>query len=241
MQTAHQHHERQGHTHDTAQARRRAPATDGRLIHWARLYDILLRFKFMGRLSKLRAMTLDMAALRPGEKVLDAGSGTGELAVAAAKRVGRSGAVHGVDASPEMIEVARRNARHSNRDVQFHLEPIEAMSFPDGTFDVAVSSFVMHHLPGDLKRRALVEIRRVLRPGGRIAILDMQPTARPPRPWEAGWIVSRVHGQRPTTEAEVRAAQLARVSLLRDAGYIDVKTGTTSHDWIGYTTGRVPD
>jgi ubiquinone/menaquinone biosynthesis C-methylase UbiE len=231
----HQHAGPSGHAHATA------PATEGRLIHWASVYDILLHFKFLGRLGSLRSMTLDIAALRPGERVLDTGCGTGELTIAAARRVGKGGVVHGVDASPEMIEVARRNARRSAPEIEFHLEPVEAMSFPDASFDVALSSFVMHHLPGDLKQRALLEIRRVLRPGGRIVILDMQPTTRPPRPWESGWIVSRLHGQAASTEVEVRAAQEARAALLREAGYTGVKTGTTRHNWIGYTTGRVPE
>lgn len=250
MHTTHDHHgEHPRHEHGAAHRPSRghdhvhapAPRTEGRLIHWAKLYDVLLHFKFLGRLGSLRSMTLDLAAVRPGERVLDTGCGTGELTIAAARRVGKSGVVHGVDASPEMIEVARRNARRSAPGVQFHLEPVEAMSFPDGSFDVALNSFVMHHLPGDLKQRALLEIRRVLRPGGRIVILDMQPTTRPPRPWESGWFVSRLHGQNVSTEAEVKAAQEARADLLREAGYTDVKTGTTRHNWIGYTTGKVPE
>jgi SAM-dependent methyltransferase len=246
MQTAHQQHSRpghgDGHSNGSATAHpHAAPATEGRLIHWARLYDVLLRFMFMGRLGAVRAMTLDLAAIEPGERVLDAGCGTGQLALAAARRVGRSGVVHGIDASPEMLQVARRNARRSGRSVQFHLEPLEATSFADGSFDVVLNTFVMHHLPGDLKHRALVEMRRVLRAGGRVVVLDLQPTARPPRPWEPGWFVSRLHGQHPTTEADVKAAREARAALMRDAGYTSVRAGTTSHDWIGYAVGRVPE
>ncbi|HET9493632.1 MAG TPA: class I SAM-dependent methyltransferase [Chloroflexia bacterium] len=249
MQKAHEHQTGHGHgaghAHPHAGQRGHAhaapPATEGRLIRWARLYDILLHFKFLGRLGSLRSMTLDLAALRPGERVLDTGCGTGELTTAAARRVGKKGVVHGVDASPEMIEVARRNALRAAPGVTFHLEPVEAMSFPDDSFDVALSSFVMHHLPGELKQSALLEIRRVLRPGGRIVIIDMQPTSRPPRPWQPGWIVSRLHGQGTSSEAEVKAALEARTALLRDAGYVDVKTGTTRYNWIGYSTARVPD
>ena len=243
MQTAHPHHSGHGHghSHQAGHTHDGAPQTEGRLIHWARAYDVLLKFKFLGQLGKVREMMLDLAALKPGERVLDVGSGTGELTLAAAKRVGQTGTVHGVDASPEMVEVARRNARRARRQVRYHLQPVEAMTFPDGSFDVAVSSFVMHHLPGDLKRRALLEVRRVLRPGGRVAIIDLQPTSRPPRPWEAGWIVSRLHKQRPMSEADVRAAMEAREVLLREAGFTDVQAGTTRHDWIGYTLGTVPE
>jgi ubiquinone/menaquinone biosynthesis C-methylase UbiE len=143
-----------------------APPTTGRLIRWARWYDVLLRFKFLGQLGKLRQVPLDLAALRPGERVLDVGCGTGELTLAAARRVGPGGLVVGIDAAPEMIEVARGKARRGLPPVRFLVEPVEALSFPDGSFDAVLSSLMIHHLPGDLKARALGEIRRVLRPGG---------------------------------------------------------------------------
>ena len=237
QQHDHDHPHGPAHTHGATAA----PRTQGRLIHWARWYDILLKFKFLGQLGKLREVPLDLAALRPGERVLDVGCGTGDLALAAARRVGPHGPVVGIDAAPEMIEVAQRKARRMGRRVQFRLEPVEALSFPAGSFDVVLSSLMMHHLPGDLKQRALGEIRRVLRPGGRIVIIDIQPTARSPRPWEPGWLVTRLHRRHAHTGAAPRPAGAALTDLLREAGFTATESGPTRYDWIGYARARVPE
>jgi ubiquinone/menaquinone biosynthesis C-methylase UbiE len=73
-----------------------------------------------------------------------------------------------------MIEVARRKAARVRAEIDFRVEPIEALSFPDQSFDVVLSSLMMHHLPDDLKPRALAELRRVLKPGGRVLIADFK-------------------------------------------------------------------
>jgi demethylmenaquinone methyltransferase/2-methoxy-6-polyprenyl-1,4-benzoquinol methylase/phosphoethanolamine N-methyltransferase len=217
-----------------------APPTTGRLIRWARWYDVLLRFKFLGQLGKLRQVPLDLAALRPGERVLDVGCGTGELTLAAARRVGPGGSVVGIDAAPEMIEVARGKARRGLPPVRFLVEPVEALSFPDGSFDAVLSSLMIHHLPGDLKARALGEIRRVLRPGGRIVIIDIQATTRTPRPWEPGWLVVRLHKQHGHPGAPVRRPGAALADLLHAAGFAAIESGPTRYDWLGYAKGHVP-
>jgi ubiquinone/menaquinone biosynthesis C-methylase UbiE len=242
MQTTHKQEHGHEHTHGHARPNgaTAAPHTAGRLIHWARWYDVLLKFKFLGQLGKLREVPLDLAALRRGERVLDVGCGTGDLALAAARRVGPGGQVVGIDAAPEMIAVAQRKARRMGRRVQFRLEPVEALSFPDGSFDVVLSSLMMHHLPGDLKQRALGEIHRVLRPGGRIVIIDIQPTTRPPRPWEPGWLVTRLHRQHAHAGEPPRPAGPGLPDLLREAGFTAVESGPTRYDWIGYARARVP-
>jgi len=211
------------------------------LIRRARFYDLRLWLMFLGRIGAVRALPLDLAVIRPGERVLDVGCGTGELTLAAARQAGPGGKVDGIDAAPEMIEVARRKAERAGRAVHFLVEPVEALNFPDRSFDVVLSSFMMHHLPADLKRRALAEIRRVLRQGGRLVIVDLQATARLPRFWQPGWLVIRLHKQHAATAADVRAGQEARAALLRDAGFEKVESGATRYPWIGYTVGRVPD
>src|SRR4051794_26345437 len=130
MDALHSHGQGQGH--GQAQPQATAPATMGRLIRWARLYDVQLSLVLLGQLGKLRALPLDLAALRPGERVLEVGCGTGDVALGAARRVGPQGMVAGIDAAPEMIAVAREKARRTGRAVQFELAAVEAMRFPDG-------------------------------------------------------------------------------------------------------------
>ncbi|HMA33652.1 MAG TPA: hypothetical protein VKY74_04150, partial [Chloroflexia bacterium] len=97
-----------------------------------------------------------------------------------------------------------------------------------------------HHLPGDLRRRALDEIRRVLRPGGRVVIVDFQAAARPLRLWQPGGLIARLHG-RHTPPAPAQAGLPELAGLLREAGFAAVESGPTRSAWIGYARGRVPE
>ena len=107
------------------QTRDRAPETSGRTIRWASQYDAVTRLLFLGKEPAIREMTLELAQIKPGDKVLDVGCGTGSLTIAAKVRTGPSGRVHGVDAAPEMIEVARRKASQMGVDVDFRIGLIE--------------------------------------------------------------------------------------------------------------------
>jgi ubiquinone/menaquinone biosynthesis C-methylase UbiE len=238
MHTVHGHGHRHGNRHP--HAHKAAVRTEGRLIRWARFYDPLIWLKLLGQTHKLRALPLDVADIRPGEQVLDVGCGTGDVTLAAARRVGPGGAVYGIDAAPEMVDVARSKARRRGLPAQFMVEPVEALSFSDGSFDVVLSSLMMHHLPGELRRRALAEIWRVLRPGGRVVIVDLQAMSRSPRPWEPGWLVTRLHKLRTSSPVEVRASIEARAALLREAGFHAVESGSTRYSWLGYALGRKP-
>ncbi len=112
------------------------------------------------------------ASLKPGEVVLDLGSGAGIDVFIAARAVGPAGRVIGVDMTPEMITLARQNAlTHGISNVEFHLGEIEHLPLPDASVDVALSNCVINLVPD--KARVFSELRRVLRPGGRFVISDM--------------------------------------------------------------------
>jgi ubiquinone/menaquinone biosynthesis C-methylase UbiE len=208
------------------------PRTRGHTIHWAGLYDVLLTLVTLGREQTLRERIVDLADLRPGERVLDVGCGTGGLAVAAARRIGVTGAVHAVDASPEMVARARHRAARAGASVTVDVAPVEALPFPDQAFDVVLSSLMLHHLPEDLRARAFAEIRRVLRPRGRLLAVDFEaPRSR------AAKVLTRLALTSRMADYDVRACQ----PLMRAAGFIDVESGPTPYRWLTFVRGRVGD
>jgi ubiquinone/menaquinone biosynthesis C-methylase UbiE len=131
-------------------------------------------FLFRGQLRQLRQRTATLARIQPGEQVLDVGCGTGTLAMEVARRVGRAGRVAGIDPGTEQIARARRSAARRPVPIEFQIGVIEQLAFPDQTFDVVLSTLMMHHLPDSLKRQGLAEIARVLKPGGRLVIADFK-------------------------------------------------------------------
>jgi ubiquinone/menaquinone biosynthesis C-methylase UbiE len=149
-----------------------AATTKGLVLHKAFLYDLLLSFLSFGKESEMRERALSLARLSSGENVLDIGCGTGTLAITAKRQVGRNGYVCGIDASPEMLARASKKARKSGLQVDFRNALVESMPFRDGQFDVVLSTLMLHHLPGKLRKQCAAEVRRVLKPGGRLLAID---------------------------------------------------------------------
>ena len=218
-----------------------APQTKGRIITWAWLYDYVVGFLSLGKEQAMRRMTLDLARLQPGESVLDVGCGTGALTRLARERVGESGKVYGIDAAPQMIAVARRKAARHNLAIDFQVGLIEQLAFPDDSFDVVLSSLMMHHLPGELKRQGLAEIARVLKPGGRLLIIDFQA-------WQTQSRIKRQVQQHGSSHAFLArllhagkelGGNQALPPVMKEVGFSQIEAGETGFRSLGFVLGRM--
>ena len=149
----------------------------GILIGDAAVYDRLSRL-LLG--SLFDGIAADVAAVAPdGARVLEVGCGPGRLSMRLARQ--HSFDVTGLDLDPAMVERARANAdRPGNADERrptFLVGDVASLAFPDGSFDLVVSTFSMHHWADPTA--GLAEIGRVLRPAGRALVWDFRPGARP--------------------------------------------------------------
>jgi ubiquinone/menaquinone biosynthesis C-methylase UbiE len=149
-----------------------APATTGRVLHWAARYDLLVWLLTHGKHRAFRKRLVDLACLAAGESILDVGCGTGSLAIAAKHQVGTGGAVVGIDASPAMISRATSKAAKARIDVSFKTAVAEALPFRDEQFDVVLSTLMLHHLPRKVRQQCAREIHRVLKRHGRVLVVD---------------------------------------------------------------------
>lgn len=204
--------------------------TRGRTLgHKAHSYDLAATLLGMG--PTFRELTMQLAQVEPGHKVLDVGCGTGSLTIVAKAWAGPAGEVHGIDAAPEMIAVARRKAAQARVDVDFQVGLIEDIPFPDDQFDVVLSSLMIHHLPGDdLKRRAFIEIHRVLKPGGRLLVVDFEPPTNP----VLRTLATLFLGHYNMMQTDVRAYP----AMMEAAGFTGMEMGATSHWLLSFVRGH---
>jgi len=145
----------------------------GQMGAWAPYYDLVMKVLTLGRERRLRQLEVDLSSARAGDKVLEVGCGTGTLTLAVAKRVGADGMVHGVDIAPEMVQVASRKNVRAGSPATFQVGRIDRLPFPDAMFDVVICSFMIFHMPDEVRRRGLREIFRVLRADGTFLVADM--------------------------------------------------------------------
>jgi SAM-dependent methyltransferase len=156
-----------------------------------------------------------IASLKNGDVVLDLGSGAGFDCFLAARAVGKTGRVIGVDMTHEMLGKARENAQKNGfANVEFRLGEIEALPVADNSVDVIISNCVINLSPE--KQRVFNEAFRVLKPGGRLAVADMVATASLPDDIKADWAAY--------TGCMSGASQITELErMLQAAGFKDIK------------------
>ncbi|MBI3966609.1 MAG: methyltransferase domain-containing protein [Chloroflexi bacterium] len=156
----------------------------GKLDQWREpaAFDEATARDFAGRIERraqsadeatTRAAYLDLLEIRPGERALDVGCGSGVVARDLVRRVGPVGGVVGVDPSPAFLAIARELATTAGLadQIDFRLGDARALPFDAAEFDVAVAATTLSHVPD--AERAIPELARVLRPGGRAGIFDL--------------------------------------------------------------------
>jgi len=215
------------HIH-TSRTSKRAPGTEGQMGSWAPYYDFIMGLMTLGKERALRQMSVELAGVKPGDHVLEVGCGTGSLSLAAKAQAGRSGAVHGIDAAPEMIEVARRKAARLGADVDFKVGLIQDIPFSRAQFDVVLCSFMIFHMPDDVRREGFREIARVLKPGGQVVIIDSASPDQLPQRSLSRWLAS--------STAQHSLEELR--PMMREAGLVEIETGLTRFKLVAFARGR---
>lgn len=194
--------------------RSQTPTTSGIVLHSPVLYDLTVWLAFLGKEHGFRNKVLELAHVASGESVLDVGCGTGTLAIAAKRRVGPAGSVCGIDASPEMLARAEKKAKASGVEVLFKPGAAEKLPFCNASFDLVLCTVMLHHLPAKARQQCAQEIRRVLKPDGRVLAVDFEGFSDQKRS-----LLSHFH--RP--HGHVRVRDIER--LLGEAGLTSVESG----------------
>jgi ubiquinone/menaquinone biosynthesis C-methylase UbiE len=133
------------------------------------LYDPFT--KLLG-VSRLHRRLVELAAIEPGHRVLEIGCGTGNLTLRA-QRMHPEADVVGIDPDPLALERARRKAERAGLPVRWDRGKAGELPYPDESVDRVLSAFMFHHLDDTEKKSALAEVRRVLRPGGQLHLVDI--------------------------------------------------------------------
>ncbi|MBA2261977.1 MAG: ubiquinone/menaquinone biosynthesis methyltransferase [Solirubrobacterales bacterium] len=144
----------------------------------AGLYDVMNSVMTAGLHHRWRRRAADLAVLGPGDRALDVATGTGDLAIELARRVGPAGEVVGSDFSEGMLERARAKGADASAPLRFEWGDAQALPYADASFAAATVGFGARNF-ADLEA-GLGEMARVVRPGGRVVVLEITQPQRPP-------------------------------------------------------------
>ncbi|MFD7729066.1 class I SAM-dependent methyltransferase [Kitasatospora phosalacinea] len=203
--------------------------TDGVAIGHGRGYELFTNLAFGGRRDQVFTRLAELSGARPGDRVLDLGCGTGYLTQRMAAAVFPGGSALGIDPSATVVAHARHLA-DGVPGCTFERGIAEQLDAPDGSFDVVVSSLMIHHLPAPVRPQALAEMFRACRPGGRLMVADF----RPPKSRIGRHLIGAATGpameNNPVDQLE---------GLIRDAGFTTTTVGDLQ-PWIRYVTASRP-
>ena len=147
----------------------------------AGVYDVMNAVMTAGLHHRWRERAADLARVGPGDRALDVATGTGDLALVLAGRVGPAGAVSACDFSERMLELGREKATSARADVRFEVANALALPYPDDAFDAATVGFGARNFAA--LEQGMGEMTRVVRPGGRVVVLEITTPQRPPLSW----------------------------------------------------------
>jgi ubiquinone/menaquinone biosynthesis C-methylase UbiE len=193
---------------------------------WVRHYDKIVGLLTLGRTKTIHRQTLALAGLKSGDEVLDIG--TGVLGLEAKNVVGHTGTAVGMDIEPAMIEQARRRASRKHSQAIFEIASIEQIPYPDNSFDVAISSLMYHHLTESQKTEGLRELKRVLKPDGRLLVIDLNPSRRS--------ILTSLPGHNQLDRQDYVRDEVTR--MLKTAWFTGIKAGPHPYKLLSYAIGQ---
>ena len=182
---------------------------------WVTWYDTLSTILSLGKTKRIHQATLNLCNIQPGEAVLDVGCGTGLLALLAQEQSGSERPVIGLDVEPAMIAQARHHAVKQNQPTKFEVASITDIPYPDETFDVVLSTLMIHHLSLEQRERGLYEVYRVLKRNGRLLVVDFDPTQRS--------LITRLHAHNGQPQQDY--VQMILPDLLQAIGFTKVQVG----------------